>query len=155
VALLYAKGDLFEASEPVFAHGCNCAGAMGRGIAKQFRRRWPEMYVEYKRRCTQNKFGLGDIFVWQRNDVIIYNLGTQATWRTIASLDAIATSVRQMIDHSELYNIRRITMPLVGAGHGGLRWESIEEAIREILSSTFVEVVIIRDFIKNHPLELL
>ena len=31
-----------------YAHGCNCAGAMGKGIAVQFKSKYPDMYLEYK-----------------------------------------------------------------------------------------------------------
>lgn len=43
--------DLFEISN--YAHGCNCAGAMGKGIALQFKDKFPKMYLEYKRRCKE------------------------------------------------------------------------------------------------------
>lgn len=43
------KGDIFTLTDVTsFAHGCNCAGAMGKGIALQFRNKYPEMYLEYK-----------------------------------------------------------------------------------------------------------
>jgi O-acetyl-ADP-ribose deacetylase (regulator of RNase III) len=40
------RGDLFDNAHHVqaFAHGCNCQGSMGAGIAKTFRSRYPEMY---------------------------------------------------------------------------------------------------------------
>lgn len=52
------KGDIFTLTDVTsFAHGCNCAGAMGKGIALQFRNKYPEMYLEYKELCkTGNIF---------------------------------------------------------------------------------------------------
>src|SRR5262249_34840272 len=49
----YVSGDLFDNAHDAqaFAHGCNCQGSMGAGIAKTFRSRYPEMYEEYRRRC--------------------------------------------------------------------------------------------------------
>jgi O-acetyl-ADP-ribose deacetylase (regulator of RNase III) len=49
----FVSGDLFanEFKAEAFAHGCNCQGSMGPGIAKGFRERYPEMYEEYRRRC--------------------------------------------------------------------------------------------------------
>ena len=48
-----------------YAHGCNCAGAMGKGIALQFRRMFPQMYAEYQRMCRAGEFKPGDVFAFQ------------------------------------------------------------------------------------------
>lgn len=53
--------DLFASELPALGHGCNSAGAMGKGIAVEFRRRWPAMFDEYKRRCADGSFKLGDL----------------------------------------------------------------------------------------------
>ena len=62
---------------PVVGHGCNCSGAMGAGIAVQFKRRFPEIYLEYRRRCADKTFMLGDVFVWTESTPVVYNLATQ------------------------------------------------------------------------------
>jgi hypothetical protein len=46
MATVFVKGDLFrDASLGGLAHGCNCAGAMGKGIALEFRARFPKVTV--------------------------------------------------------------------------------------------------------------
>ena len=51
------KGDIFRIEGvSSYAHGCNCAGAMGKGIAVQFKSKYPDMYLEYKQLCKENKF---------------------------------------------------------------------------------------------------
>ena len=57
------KGDIFRIEGvSSYAHGCNCAGAMGKGIAVQFKDKYPDMYLEYKLLCKENKFCPGDVF---------------------------------------------------------------------------------------------
>mgnify|MGYP000811555272 CR=1 FL=1 len=57
------KGDIFRIEGvSSYAHGCNCAGAMGKGIAVQFKSKYPNMYLEYKQLCKENKFCPGDVF---------------------------------------------------------------------------------------------
>jgi O-acetyl-ADP-ribose deacetylase (regulator of RNase III) len=65
MAMTMVTGDLFELGLPAIGHGCNCVGSMGAGIAKEFRRRYPRMYQEYRQRCQRGQFGLGDIFPWE------------------------------------------------------------------------------------------
>jgi O-acetyl-ADP-ribose deacetylase (regulator of RNase III) len=77
------EGDIFSLEGVSnFAHGCNCAGAMGKGIALQFKTKYPKMYKEYKALCQEGLFLLGDIFIYKYETGTIFNLGTQTTWRT-------------------------------------------------------------------------
>ena len=86
----FVAGDLFsQANLDALAHGCNCAGAMGKGIAVEFRKRFPKMYAEYKKRCRDETFSLGDIFCWHDEAVTVFNLGTQRSWRAKAESWAI------------------------------------------------------------------
>ena len=65
----FVSGDLFDNAHDAqaFAHGCNCQGSMGAGIAKTFRARYPDMYEEYRRRCKAEprQFNLGDCWLWK------------------------------------------------------------------------------------------
>src|SRR4051812_17967724 len=70
--ILYVSGDLFNNAyhAQAFAHGCNCQGSMGAGVAKTIRARYPEMYEEYRRRCKAEprQFNLGDCWLWKADD---------------------------------------------------------------------------------------
>jgi O-acetyl-ADP-ribose deacetylase (regulator of RNase III) len=80
---VFVKGDLFrQEGLRALAHGCNCAGAMGKGIAVEFRSRFPKMYAEYKQRCADGAFTPGEVFTWTEQGLTVFNLGTQKTWRT-------------------------------------------------------------------------
>ena len=51
------EGDIFKIPQVRnYAHGCNCVGAMGKGIALQFKAKSPEMYEQYKALCKDNKY---------------------------------------------------------------------------------------------------
>ncbi|WP_255671108.1 macro domain-containing protein [Blastopirellula sediminis] len=76
MSVIFCSGDIFETPTDVaLSHGCNCAGAMGKGIAVEFKRRWPAMYAIYKKRCQDETFGLGDVFPWKdpASPRVIYN----------------------------------------------------------------------------------
>ena len=57
-----------------YAHGCNCSGAMGKGIALQFKNKFPKMYLEYKKLCKEGQFLLGDVFIYKYSNGTIFNL---------------------------------------------------------------------------------
>jgi O-acetyl-ADP-ribose deacetylase (regulator of RNase III) len=79
--ILFVSGDLFDNAYGVraIAHGCNCQGSMGAGIAKAIRARYPAMYEEYRRSCKADPrlFNLGDCWLWKSEDrPRVFNLGT-------------------------------------------------------------------------------
>lgn len=142
------EGDIFDLKEVFnFAHGCNCAGAMGKGIALQFKKKYPKMYKEYKKLCTEKLFSLGDIFIYKYKEGVIFNLGTQATWRTKADMNAIEVSLYKMLSHASSNNINKIALPKIGAGLGGLNWEDVKTVIEKV-SKNFpqTELLIIENY---------
>ena len=115
---------------------------MGKGIATEFRRRWPGMYAEYKRRCTDGSFGLGDVFTWDAEDRVIFNLGTQRTWRTKAELSAIHRSVREMLRQAETRGLPAVGLPRIGAGLGGLDWPAVEQTLKTAADEFPVRLIV-------------
>src|SRR6056297_3502204 len=79
MAIEFVDGDLFTAPATTLAHGVSCAGRMGAGIALEFRRRFPEMFQEYRRRCYKSRLQPGDLFLWKQSQPWILNMATQAT----------------------------------------------------------------------------
>jgi len=123
--ILEREGDLFDASVPALAHGCNCAGSMGRGIAVEFRERWPDMFKRYRQLCLRGEFNPGDLFAWTADDRVIFNLGTQRTWRTKATPDAVRQAIRRMVDYASEHGIEAVAMPRIAAGLGGMDWRDV------------------------------
>lgn len=136
-------GDLFAAGLPALGHGCNCAGSMGAGIATEFRRRWPEMFVAYRSLCRARGFRLGDIYVWDTGDVVVYNLATQPVPRPSATLGAIRTSVAAALADAAERGLPRLGVPRIGAGLGGLRWPDVQGALRTAGEASEVELVVV------------
>lgn len=115
-----------------YAHGCNCAGAMGKGIALQFKAKYPQMYLEYKRLCKENLFSLGDVYTYNYSNGTIFNLGTQTTWRTKADINAIERSLSKMLSYAIQNDIHKIALPKIGAGLGGLNWTDVKTIIEKV-----------------------
>lgn len=85
MSIEFVTGDLFANTYGVeaFAHGCNCQGSMGAGVAKAFRQLYPEMFEQYRACCKAEprQFNLGDAWLWRADDQpSVFNLGTQEHW---------------------------------------------------------------------------
>ncbi|WP_080780250.1 macro domain-containing protein [Chryseobacterium phocaeense] len=130
------EGDIFNLHGVYnFAHGCNCAGAMGKGIALQFKKKFPLMYQEYKILCKQKLFFLGDVFIYNYSNGIIFNLATQSNWRTKADINAIENALIKMFSYASENNIFEISMPKIGAGLGGLDWNEVAFVIEKVIGN--------------------
>jgi O-acetyl-ADP-ribose deacetylase (regulator of RNase III) len=134
----YVSGDIFvnRYNAQALAHGCNCKGAMGAGVAKGFRQNYPDMYEEYRRRCKAQprQFNPGDSLLWKTDDKLsIFNLGTQEDyWHHRATYDAIEKSLETMKHQAEEESIHSIAIPCIGAGYGGLSWKKVRPIIERV-----------------------
>ena len=127
------QGNIFNLQNiSNFAHGCNCAGAMGKGIALQFKDQFPKMYIEYKKLCKEGLFSLGDVFTYNYDNGTIFNLGTQTTWKTKADINAVESSLIKMLSYAQQNNISKIALPKIGAGLGGLNWDDVKFVIDKV-----------------------
>lgn len=145
----FCSGDIFETEGKIaLAHGCNCAGAMGKGIAVAFKQRWPEMYQTYKSLCATGEFSPGQVFAWQdpESDRIIFNLGTQRTWRTKALIEDIETSVENMLQRASELEVIQIAMPLIGAGLGRLPDEIVKEVLVALSRKYPIQLIVCEEY---------
>lgn len=140
----FVEGDLFDDdSLDAIGHGVNCAGAMGKGIALEFRRRWPSMYEAYRKLCSRNGLRPGNVFVWDADGPVIFNLATQDHWRTKASLAAIYHSTVEMLRIAQHERqLERVGIPRIGAGLGGLPWSEVKETIEEAAKGFSITLVV-------------
>jgi len=136
----FVNGDIFTNRYKVQAwgHGCNCQGSMGAGVATGFRDRYPEMAVEFKRKCKAKprEFNLGAAWLWKdAAQPWVFNLGTQeAIWRARASYEAIEMALRSMRAQADREGIGSIALPRIGVGYGGLSWKKVRAVIEQVFS---------------------
>ena len=138
MSIQYVVGDLFrnEHSAQALAHGCNCKGSMGAGIAVGFREQYPEMFEEYRRRCkaTPRELNPGDCFLWKaEGGPWVFNLATQEDfWRSRATYEAVERALRAMREQADVEGVTTIAIPRIGTGYGGLSWKKLRVIIEQI-----------------------
>lgn len=142
------SGDIFKLDNVYnYAHGCNCAGAMGKGIAAQFKEKFPKMYSKYKRLCKEGTFTLGDVFEYNYDQGTVFNLGTQDSWRTKANINAIEKAITTMLKLANKKNIDKIALPQIGAGLGGLNWDTVKATIEKAAKDyTDIKLFIVENY---------
>lgn len=125
-------------SNAVIAHGVNCLGVMGAGVALPLKNRYPVIMTEYKRICAENTpdeiLGTIDIVPVGRQ-LFVCNIFTQPRLakfhgERIADAQAIKNGIDDLFFtmFTESYTLP-VYMPKIGCGFGGLRWDELEESI--------------------------
>jgi O-acetyl-ADP-ribose deacetylase (regulator of RNase III) len=135
----YISGDLFKnrVGATALAHGCNCAGSMGAGIAVGFRERYPAMFEEYRRRCraVPPELEMGGAFLWrEEGQAAVFNLGTQPRPGRGATYPAVESALRAMREQADAADIQSIAIPRIAAGYGGLSWKKVKVLIENVFS---------------------
>ena len=75
------SGNIFSSKCQVLVNTVNCVGDMGKGIVLEFKRRFPEMEIEYKKFCASNELRPGGILPFRKNTPWIFNFAVKDHWR--------------------------------------------------------------------------
>lgn len=133
----YVKGNLFESSAEILAHGCNCIGGFNSGVAKGFSIHYPESRKQYLHKYNTVGWKLGDVQFVNTKDKLIANCATQFRYGreplVYIDYDAIKVVMKKLYDYSKQNN-KTIAIPKIGAGLGGGDWLIIEKIINDIFT---------------------
>lgn len=127
-------GDLFADLKQgdTIAHGCNCVGVMGAGVAKPIKEMFPENFKRYKASCNNKTFYPGGVLYTKEKNVGIYNLGTQLKPGPDAKIASIDKSVHKMLKLAAVREEWSIKTVRLGCGIGGLEWTDVKPVLEAI-----------------------
>jgi O-acetyl-ADP-ribose deacetylase (regulator of RNase III) len=155
MAIQFISGDLFvnDHNAEAFAHGCNCQGSMGAGIAVGFRDRYPTMYEAYRTLCKAKprQFNPGDCWLWKADhQPWVFNLATQETyWHGRATYPAVETALTDMRRQADAEGIERIALPRIGVGMGRLSWKKVKAIIERVFSDWSGTVIVYEEYVPS------
>ena len=134
----YKTGDLLTEDAEAIVNTVNCVGVMGRGIALQFKKAWPENFKAYAEACKQKEVGPGKMFVYELGELTnpryIINFPTKRHWRGKSRMEDIETGLEDLLRVIQEKNIQSIALPPLGSGLGGLEWSAVRSRIEQAFS---------------------
>ena len=117
--VIHAKGDILD--EDAFANPVNLVGVMGRGLAKAVADRWPACVPAYRRALTTRTLSEGQVTAWQRPDGgWVLQAPTKRHWRQPSPIRLVTATIDAIGPICEAHGIKRIAVPPLGCGLGGL-----------------------------------
>lgn len=134
------RGDILKADSEALVNTVNCVGIMGRGIALQFRKAFPENYKAYRAACERNEVRPGILLVYDRRQLVhpryVINFPTKRHWKANSRMEDIDAGLAALVEQVRSLKIRSIAVPPLGCGLGGLQWGDvrprIEAAFRDL-----------------------
>ncbi|MGW4115022.1 type II toxin-antitoxin system antitoxin DNA ADP-ribosyl glycohydrolase DarG [Actinosynnema sp. NPDC004786] len=131
--IIEQQGDLLAADVDALVNTVNCVGVMGKGLALQFKNRYPENFDAYARACKKGEVQLGRMYVVELPSLVgpryIVNFPTKGHWKAKSRLTDIKDGLADLADVIARLGIKSIAIPALGSGNGGLDWQEVEPAI--------------------------
>jgi len=136
-------GNLFESGAQTLVNTVNCVGVMGKGIAREFKKRYPDMFRDYTARCDAGEVRVGVPYLY--SDLLgtsIVNFPTKEHWRSPSRVQDIERGLDAFLEHYKDWQIRSVAFPPLGCGNGGLDWKVVGPMIYRKLSALEIPVTI-------------
>lgn len=134
----FRRDNLLEADVEALVNTVNTVGVMGKGIALQFKKKFPENFKAYARACKKDEVQIGKMFTVSleklTNPRYIINFPTKRNWREKSRVEYVREGLDDLLCEIERLDIRSIAVPPLGCGNGGLDWEA---EVRPLIEAAF------------------
>jgi len=127
------QGDILKAKADILVNTVNCVGAMGRGIALQFKKAFPEVFKAYEVVCKRGELKPGMVLVHDLNRLeqphYVVNLPTKKHWRGKSRMEYVESGLKALVAEVRRRGVTSVAVPPLGCGLGGLNWEFVRPLI--------------------------
>jgi O-acetyl-ADP-ribose deacetylase (regulator of RNase III) len=156
----FRRDNLLGADTEALVNTVNTVGVMGKGIALQFKKKFPGNFKAYERACKNEEVRIGKMFTVTldslTNPQYIINFPTKQHWRGKSRIEYVRDGLEDLLREIGRLDIHSIALPPLGCGNGGLDWES---EVRPQIEAAFARVPEIRvqSFVPhtaNEPVQL-
>jgi O-acetyl-ADP-ribose deacetylase (regulator of RNase III) len=143
----YITGNILDSNAQALVNTVNTMGVMGKGIALQFKKAYPNNYKAYEKACKADKLQVGKMFVTVDRNTIsgektIINFPTKTSWKKPSEYKYIEDGLENLVDVINNKNIKSIAIPPLGSGNGGLNWERVKKIIEEKLINLDIDIYV-------------
>ncbi len=136
-------GDLFESRAQTLVNPVNCVGVMGKGLALEFKRRFPANFKDYADRCSRKEVRLGGPYLFgDPSGRGIVNFPTKDHWRSPSRLSDIEDGLEHLVRHFREWEVTSIAFPALGCGNGGLAWSEVGPLMYRSLAELPIDIEI-------------
>jgi O-acetyl-ADP-ribose deacetylase (regulator of RNase III)/uncharacterized protein YwgA len=119
-------GDILKSKAQTLINTVNCVGVMGKGIALEFKKRFPEMFEDYIKKCDRKEVKLGVPYLYKTLfPPQIVNFPTKDHWKSVSRINDIECGLQYILSHYKEWGITSLAIPPLGCGNGQLEWRAV------------------------------
>jgi O-acetyl-ADP-ribose deacetylase (regulator of RNase III) len=138
----YVEGNIFESPAQTLVNTVNTVGAMGKGLAREFKRLFPEMFEEYQKLCEARKLQIGKLWLYPTPHKWVLNFPTKKHWRYPSKLEYIEQGLKAFVSNYNNARISSVAFPQLGCGHGELDWLDVKPLMESYLRKLPIDIYI-------------
>ncbi len=145
--MIITIGNIFESKAQVLVNTVNCVGVMGKGIAAEFKKRYPLMFKDYSERCASHSITAGQPYYYSDlTGASVINFPTKDHWRSPSQLSYIIDGLDWFVNNYEKLKIKSVAFPPLGCGNGGLSWDTVGPIMYQKLNNLPIDIEIYAPF---------
>ena len=153
--ITYVVSEIFQSPARVLVNTVNTVGVMGKGIAKEFKYFYPEMFAEYQHLCERDQFQVGQLWLHKTPRKWVLNFPTKKHWRQPSQSEYIEAGLRTFVECYAENGITSISFPMLGCGNGELDWKStvrplMEKYLKNLPTEIFIHLRGHDPFVSEH-----
>lgn len=139
----YVRGNILDSPAEALVNPVNCVGVMGKGLALEFKKRYPENYEKYRVQCLAGLMKIGNCLMVREDGKIIVNFPTKDDWAQPSQYIYIAAGLIDMKRSFETEPwCQSMALPALGCGLGGLQWKTVKRQIETHLGNLNCEIYV-------------
>jgi O-acetyl-ADP-ribose deacetylase (regulator of RNase III) len=153
--ITYMESSVFDSPAQTLVNTVNTVGVMGKGIAKEFKVRYPRMYVEYRALCDRQQLKIGQLHLWRSDTRWVLNFPTKSTWKLPSKIEYIEAGLSKFVQSYKALGISSASFPPLGCGNGNLNWADVKPLMEAYLARVDIpiyihDVQVKADFVPEH-----
>ena len=135
----YVVGNILDTEAKYILNPVNCVGTMGKGLALQIAKKYPESVGPYKEDCQHGSLSIGNLTSFKAKDgKTIINFPTKDHWRDPSKYRYIESGLENLVFYIKFSGNENshlsFAIPPLGCGLGGLKYDFVHELIQIYLS---------------------
>ncbi len=140
--IYYVNIDIFDSGAQVLVNPVNIVGVMGKGLALEFKKRYPRMFSVYREACNSRTLKIGKLMLVEENGQRILLFPTKNHWSQPAKIECIEKGLIKFVETYKKKGINSIAFPKLGCGYGGLNWNKVKPLMESYLKDLPIEIYI-------------
>lgn len=137
----YVTGNILHSGADALVNPVNCVGVMGKGLALQFKRAFPENFDSYRASCASGHLVPGKLCVQEyprdgASPRFIVNLPTKRHWKDKSLLEDVKVGLDALVRFVVIEEVKSVAIPPLGCGLGGLAWPDV----RALIEAAFADM---------------